>query len=82
MKLILIYFQNLFLKLQISPDYAHKEPLLTNKISAMIDQFKQRKVSPKKIRACKEVKYHGKLSFNNDIQKFVMTKADFQTNIG
>lgn len=55
------------LKLQISPDYAHKEPLLTNKISAMIDQFKQRKVSPKKIRACKEVKYHGKLSFNNDI---------------
>lgn len=48
----------------------------------MIDQFKQRKVSPKKIRACKEVKYHEKLSFNTDIKKFVTTKADFKTNNG
>lgn len=48
----------------------------------MMDQFKQRKVSPKKIRACKEVKYHEKLSFTTDIWKFVTTKADFETNIG
>lgn len=47
-----------------------------------MDQFKQRKVSPKKIRACKEVKYHEKLSFTTNIWKFVTTKADFETNIG
>ena len=44
----------MYLLKQFSKNIIH-EP--TNKMSAMIDQFKQRNVSPKKIRACKIIKH-------------------------